>query len=673
MAPKDRTQYWRIAQLILHFRWTLIGLVAPETKNGEHFIRTLAPELTRNGLCVVLTLSIPLILTVQTQLHLASSLKSVLVNVFVAKEENRSFFTGVSFVQWCSHLFLQNLSGNVWITTAVWDFSAELMQREIPSPPVYSIFSFLLPPKWGTQFEDFWLFSSFVEEVRGKVLKCSYAKHALSVKGWMRCVGTENLVTLSQEDKERILAQDNHLLYDSVQAVAWALDAAYSSRARRFLRQGRDMQPVEWMQPWQLGPFLRSPQIYNTSTMESMNMDENEDPAVEFGIVNWVVLPNRSVIRRRVGKIERHAALGLRFAMELDAAGWPMWLHQPLPSSRCVESCRPGFRRAPQEGRPSCCYDCVPCPEGTISTREDEDHCTKCSDEQHPDKDREECIPKVITFLSYEEYLGVILTSTALFLSLTTGFVLGIFIKFLETPIVKANNRELSYILLVFLLLSFLSSFLFIGQPREVTCLLQQTAFSVIFSVAVSSLLAKTITVVLAFLATKPGNSVRGWLGKSLANSIVISCSSVQVLLCTIWLGTSPPFPDFDMHSLPGKIILQCNEGSVAMFYTVLGYMGFLAAICFTVAFLARKLPGAFNEAKLITFSMLVFCSVWVSFVPTYLSSRGKYMVAVQVFSILASGAGLLGCIFLPKCYIILLRPSLNSKEHLSMKIKVGT
>ncbi|OCT96472.1 hypothetical protein XELAEV_18008679mg [Xenopus laevis] len=297
--------------------------------------------------------------------------------------------------------------------------------------------------------------------------------------------------------------------------------------------------------------------------------------------------------------------------------------------------------------------------------------CIKCPDTEWPNEKKNQCIGRKEDFLSFtKDLISIVISVVSVNFFLITQLISGVFFKYRDTPIVRANNRSLSFLLLVSIKLSFLSVFLFLGRPVDITCMLRNITFGITFSIAVSSLLAKTIMVCVAFKATKPGSSWRKWVGVKLSNSVVLFCSSIQIIICMTWLAISPPFQELDLHTYPGTIIIQCNEGSAIGFYSVIGYMGLLAAVSFVLAFLARTLPDSFNEAKYITFSMLLFCSVWITMIPAYLSTKGKNTVCVEIFSIFTSCAGLLACIFFPKCYTILFRPEMNTKSNFTYKSK---
>ncbi|XP_078524809.1 vomeronasal type-2 receptor 26-like [Lissotriton helveticus] len=336
-----------------------------------------------------------------------------------------------------------------------------------------------------------------------------------------------------------------------------------------------------------------------------------------------------------------------------------------VPISVCSQSCLPGFRKSVTEGEPVCCFQCIRCPQGEISNTTDSTDCSKCPWDQWPNARQDLCILKDTDFLSYEDVLGFSLAAIGIFLSLIPTAILGLFLYSRSTPIVKANNRSLSYLLLLSISLCFLCSFVFIGHPTSMTCLVRQASFGIIFALCVSCVLAKTVMVVIAFNATKPSSNLRRWATPKLSFAVVSICTLNQMFLCMSWLALSPPYLVYNIQIQPGLIIVECNEGATIAFWCMLGYLGLLATISFVVAFLARKLPDSFNETKFITFSMLAFLSVWISFIPAYLSTKGKYMVAMEVFAILTSSSALVSCIFFPKCYIILLRPEMNSKEHL--------
>ncbi|XP_058036664.1 vomeronasal type-2 receptor 26-like [Ahaetulla prasina] len=683
IVPKQDHQYIGIIQLLCHFRWTWIGIFSVDNNNGENFLQKMQPLLSENGICSAFIERLPQQFHLERLPELYQTISIISFNMMNSKANVFLVYGEAWTIIWLRLVtFLVDpesketaLLRKVWIMTAQIDFVLSGVQIKWDLEMYNGAISFTVHSTEVVGFKEFLqttnLLSDYRDGFRQNVWEqsfdCSFPKPELKKIQSRKYTGEMKLEDLPASIFEMEMTGHSYSVYNAVYAMAHALQALHLlgfNRKKTMMGKKTDLPNL---QAWQLHSFLQCIS-FNNSAGERLFLNEKGEAKGGFDITNLITFSNRSFQRVKVGKLDLETLKGKELFIHEDVIFWNPNFNQVPPLSQCNDPCFPGSWKKWIEGDQFCCYDCVPCPEGKISNQNDMEDCFECSEDHYPNQEKKGCILKLLLFLTFEETLGIGLSSAALGFFFLTSWVLGTFIKHRDTPIVKANNRSLTYTLLACLLLCFLSSLLFLSQPGKVTCLLRQPMFGITFSVAISSVLAKTITVVVAFMATKPGSQMRKWVGKKLAFSIVLSCSLIQVGICILWLSTSPPFPELDMHSELQEMILQCNEGSTFFFYCVLGYMGILAIASFIVAFLARKLPDSFNEAKFITFSMLAFCSVWISFFPAYLSTKGKAMVAVEVFSILSSSAALLGCIFLPKCYIIVFRPELNYREQLIKK-----
>ncbi|XP_029440334.1 extracellular calcium-sensing receptor-like [Rhinatrema bivittatum] len=672
-APNSDYQSIGLAQMIAHFGWNWIGIIASNHDFGLSGSLKLIDQLAKRGVCVDFFEMLPM-------QNLGNRIPQIIARIKKSSAKAIVFYLIKSqVVPLMEALYRVNLTGRVWVAVVSWIVSPVFAKKELwetlhgtigfsvhrgEIPGLSAFLSSIHPSKYPQDIfiQSFWenVFGcKWPSNVTDTTSESNYGMKALI------CTGKEVLdgLDFNMYDIQNFRVVYN--VYNAVYAVAHGLHHLFSCQTEGPFTHGKCV-GIHMLRPWKLLHHIRSV-LFTNSAGETMFFDENGDLPAVYDILNWQLLPDGTSRYMKVGMFDSTLPDEQSISINDSAIVWGGGYTQ-TPASVCSDLCPPGHRKAHLQGQPPCCFDCIPCPMGEISSLGDAAECVKCPDYLWPNGNQDKCIPKHVEFLSYEEPMGAALASISASFSVVTLVIFYIFTKYRDTPLVKANNRGLSYLLLMSLTLCFLCSLIFIGKPRRVTCLLRQVVFGIVFTVCVATVLAKTITVIVVFNATKPGSKLRMWVGPRTPYCIILFCSFIQTIICITWLSTSPPFVDFNMESEAGIITIECNEGSFTMFCCLLGYLGVLSSISFLVAFLARKLPDSFNEAKFITFSMLMFLSVWLLFIPTYLSSKGKYMVAEETFAILSSSSGLLGCIFFPKCYIILLRPERNSKKYLMRK-----
>ncbi|XP_067594818.1 extracellular calcium-sensing receptor isoform X1 [Pseudorca crassidens] len=694
--PNDEHQATAMADIIEYFRWNWVGTIAADDDYGRPGIEKFREEAEERDICIDFSELISQYSDEEEIQQVVEVIQNSTAKVIVV------FSSGPDLEPLIKEIVRRNITGRIWLASEAWASSSLIAMPEY-FHVVGGTIGFALKAGQIPGFREFLqkvhprksVHNGFAKEFWEETFNCHLqegAKGPLPMDTFLRgheegggrisnsstafrplCTGDENISSVETPYMDYTHLRISYNVYLAVYSIAHALQDIYTCIPGRGLFTNGSCADIKKVEAWQVLKHLRHLNFTNNMG-EQVTFDECGDLAGNYSIINWHLSPeDGSIVFKEVGYYNVYAKKGERLFINEEKILWSGFSREPLtivisvlqvPFSNCSRDCLAGTRKGIIEGEPTCCFECVECPDGEYSDETDASACDKCPDDFWSNENHTSCIAKEIEFLSWTEPFGIALTLFAVLGIFLTAFVLGVFIKFRNTPIVKATNRELSYLLLFSLLCCFSSSLFFIGEPQDWTCRLRQPAFGISFVLCISCILVKTNRVLLVFEAKIPTSFHRKWWGLNLQFLLVFLCTFMQIVICAIWLNTAPP-SSYRNHELEDEIIfITCHEGSLMALGFLIGYTCLLAAICFFFAFKSRKLPENFNEAKFITFSMLIFFIVWISFIPAYASTYGKFVSAVEVIAILAASFGLLACIFFNKVYIILFKPSRNTIEE---------
>ncbi|XP_022535530.1 extracellular calcium-sensing receptor-like isoform X1 [Astyanax mexicanus] len=654
--PSDHHQAAALARMVKYFGWTWIGAVRSDSDYGNNGMASFLKAAQEEGICVE-----------YSEAYYRTQPRSKLERVANVIRRSTARVVVAFLASGDMRFLLEELARDPppplqWIGSETWITDPEFLKFNMCSGAV----GFGIPQSVIPGLREFLLELTPAQALKSPLLTEFWERSfSCSLKGQSdfsgsarECDGSEDISALKNPYLDTSQLRITNMVYKATYAIAHAIHSIIC----------KDTQCDKTIKfaPWQILNQLKKVN-FTTKNGYRVTFDSNGDPVAVYELINWQIKKDGGLNFVTVGNYDSSKPRGQEFSISRPVN----WVggQTEVPVSVCSESCPPGTRKAVQKGKPICCYDCIPCAEGEISNSTDSLGCERCSPEFWPNTKQDSCLPKPVEFLSWDDTLSIILTAFSVAGAFMAVCVAVVFFKHRTSPIVRANNSELSFLLLFSLTLCFLCSLTFIGRPSEWSCMLRHTAFGITFVLCISCVLGKTIVVLMAFRATLPGSNVMKWFGPPQQRLSVLAFTLIQVLICILWLKISPPFPLKNLMHYKERIILECGLGSAIGFWAVLGYIGLLALLCFVLAFLARKLPDNFNEAKFITFSMLIFSAVWITFIPAYVSSPGKFTVAVEIFAILASSFGMIICIFAPKCFIIVCRPEQNTKKHLMGKV----
>ncbi|XP_057603967.1 taste receptor type 1 member 3 [Hippopotamus amphibius kiboko] len=641
-VPSDRVQAAAIVELLRELHWNWVAAVGSEDEYGRQGLSLFSSLANAKGICIAHEGLVPLpraggprLGSVQGLLHQVNQSSVQVVVVFSSTHAARALF---------SYSIHSRLAPKVWVASEAW-LTSDLVMTLPGMDQVGTVLGFL---HQGAQLPEF---PSYVRTRLALATDPAYCALLDAERP-----GLEDHVVgprCPQCDHITLENMTNGLLHHQAFAAYAAVYGVAQALHNTLLCDASGCPEREPARPWQLLEHM-----YNLSFRVrnlTLRFDTSGNVDVDYDLKLWV-WRDRTPTLRTVGAFNGSLQLW-RSQMSWHTQG------NQEPVSQCSRQCKEGqVRRV--KGFHSCCYDCTDCKAGSYQRHPDDALCSKCDQDQWSPDRSTQCFPRRPRFLAWGEpaVLGLLLL-----LGLALGLVLaalGLFLWHWDSPLVRASGGPQACFGLVCLGLVCLSVLLFPGQPSPARCLAQQPLLHLPLTGCLSTLFLKAAEIfVESELPLSWANGLRSHLWGRRAWLAVLLAMLAEATLCTWYLVAFPPEVVTDWQVLPTEALVHCRMHSWISFGLVHAANATLAFLCFLGTFLVQSRPGCYNGARSLTFATLAYFITWVSFVPLFANVHAAHQPAVQMGTILFCALGILGTFHLPKCYLLLRRPDLNTPE----------
>ncbi|NXD55475.1 TS1R1 protein, partial [Corvus moneduloides] len=649
--PSDRQQVKAIFLLLQHFGWTWVALLGSNNAYGRAGLDTLHELLTASNVCVAYRGTIPANSDASNpELHnLVRILTDIKINVTVV------FSTRRSTLPFFEVVVQRNITGMVWVASEDWALAQTIWQ--VPGiQTIGSVIGMAVEKPESTMLERFeaWKMSQ-----EGTVAECASSAEAGGESvGSTRldctqcCTSCRALAAIS----DMYDAQGSFSVYSAVYAVAHGLHDLLGCTSGACSKGT--------VYPWQLLQKIR--QVNFTLYKSQISFDTNGDIRKGYDIVMWKWNgPNWA--SDVIGTFRVNPD---RLSIDLGKVLWHTEDGQ-APISVCSEACQPGEKQL-QQSHHRCCFSCMACPPGTFLNTSDPFDCQACGLGEWAPAGSEVCFNRTVEFLSWSEPLSWVLLALAVLLMLLIAALVVLFALNASTPVVKSAGGKTCFLMLGSLACTCSSLFCYFGEPSRAACLLRVPLFTISFTVFLSCVATRSFQILCIFKLNARCPALYEACMRHRGPVLFVAASTAaQVALCLLAEVASPSVPRRDYGARAEWVVLECTQSAAAdaaIAYTVL-----LSAACFALSYGGTDLPAAYNEAKSLTVSLLLHLSCSAAVLCSQGALRGRAELAARVLGTLGTLAALLGGYFVPRAFVIVLRPHQNTAEHFQMVIQEYT